>query len=60
MANLDQKTMLLEQAYNDIKEICKKFQDETGSSDFEVKVLLTELAGLWEVEEKNNKFGFRK
>ena len=60
MANLDQKTMLLEQAYNDIKEICKKFQDETGSSDFEVKVLLTELAGLWEVEEKNNKFRFRK
>ena len=58
MANPDQKTILIEQAFKDIKEICKKFQDDSGSSDSEVKTLLKEIASLWETEEKN-KFGFR-
>ena len=58
MANPDQKTILIEQAFKDIKEICKKFQDDSGSSDSEVKTLLREIASLWETEEKN-KFGFR-
>ena len=58
MANPDQKTILTEQAYEDIKEICKKFQDDSGSSNSEVKTLLIEIASLWQTEEKN-KFGFR-
>ena len=58
MANPDQKTILIEQTSKNIIEICKKFQDESGSTNSEVKILLRELARLWETEEKN-KFGFR-
>ena len=48
MANPNQKTILLEQAYEDIKEICIKFQEESGASDMEIKTLLRELARIWE------------
>ena len=48
MANPDQKTILLEQAYDEIKAICTKFQDESGATDMEVKTLLRELARVWE------------
>ena len=58
MDNPDQKTVLIEQASKDIIEICKKFQDDSGASDYEVKTLLREIARLWEIEEKNT-FGFR-
>ena len=58
MANPDQKTILIEQASKDIIDICKKFQDDSGSSNYEIKTLLKEIARLWEIEEKN-KFGFR-
>ena len=44
MANPDQKTILLEQAYEKITVICLKFQDESGAWDMEVKTLLRELA----------------
>ena len=47
MANPDQKTILLEQAYEEIKEICTKFQENSGASDMEVKTLLRDLARLW-------------
>ena len=47
MTNLDQKTILLEQAYEEIKVICAKFQDESGATDIEVKTLLRELAKVW-------------
>ena len=47
MANPDQKTILLEEAYNEIKFICTKFQDESGATDMEVKTLLRELARVW-------------
>ena len=50
MANPDQKTILLEQAYEEIKEICTKLQEESGASDMEVKTLLRELARIWERE----------
>ena len=50
MANPDQKTMLLEQAYEEVKEICTKFQHDSGASDIEVKTLLRELARVWEKE----------
>ena len=48
MANLDQKTILLEQAYEEIKVICIKFQNESGAGDMEVKTLLRELARVWD------------
>ena len=48
MTNPDQKTILLEQAYDKIKDICTKFQDESGATDMEVKTLLRELARVWE------------
>ena len=48
MSNPDQKTILLEQAYDDIKVICTKFQYESGATDMEVKTLLRELARVWE------------
>ena len=47
MANPDQKTILLEQAYDEIKSICTKFQNESGAKDMEVKILLRELAKVW-------------
>jgi len=50
MANPDQKTLLLEQAYEEIKKICSKFQEDCGASDMEVKTLLRELARVWEKE----------
>ena len=58
MANPDQKTILIEQASKDIKEICNKFQEDSGSSNAEVKALLREISNLLETEEEN-KFGFR-
>ncbi len=48
MANPDQKTILLEQAYDKITVICTKFQDESGATDMEVKTLLRQLARVWE------------
>ena len=48
MANPDIKTILLEQAYEELKEICIKFQDESGATDMEVKILLRELARVYE------------
>ena len=48
MANPDHKTILLEQAYNELKTICTKFQDESDVKDMEVKTLLKELARVYE------------
>ena len=54
MANSDQKTILLEQAYEELKEICTKFQDESGATDMEVKTLLRELARVYEKDVDDN------
>ena len=48
MVNLDQKTILLEETYGELKAICIKFQDESGATDMEVKTLLRELARVYE------------
>jgi len=48
MANPDQKIILLEQAYEELKSVCSKFQEESGATDMEVKTLLRELARVWE------------
>ena len=50
MANPDQKTILIAQAFEEIKEFCTKFQAESGASDMEVNTLLRELARVWEKE----------
>ena len=42
MGNPYQKTILLEQAYDEIKWICSKFQDESGTAVMEVNTLLRE------------------
>ena len=44
MANPDQKTILIDQAFKDPKEICKKYHEDTGSSNSEVKSILRELS----------------
>ena len=54
MANSDQKTILLEQAYYELKAICTKFQDQSGASDMEVKTLLRELARVYEKDMDDN------
>ena len=54
MANPDQKTIQLEQAYDELKVICAKFQDESGATDMEVKTLLRELARVYEKDIDDN------
>ena len=48
--NPDQKTILLEQAYDELKAICTKFKDESGATDMEVKTLIRKLAKVYEKE----------
>ena len=48
MVNPNQKTILLEQTYDELKAICTKFQDESGARDMEVKSLLRELERVYE------------
>ena len=54
MANPDQKTILLEQAYDELKAICTNFQDQSGATDMEVKTLLRELARVYEKDIYDN------
>ena len=48
MANREHKIILFKQAYDEIKVICSKFQDESGATDMEIKTLLREIARVWE------------
>ena len=54
MAKPNQKTILLEQTYDELKLICSKFQDKSGATDMEVKTLLRELARVWEKDIDND------
>ncbi len=54
MANPDQKTILLEQAYEELKAICTKFQNQSVATDMEVKTLLRELARVYEKDIDDN------
>tara|TARA_B100000886_G_C20358132_1_gene463961 strand:- start:807 stop:998 length:192 start_codon:yes stop_codon:yes gene_type:complete len=54
LTNLDQKTILLEQAYDEIKVIRTKFKYEIGATDMEVKTLLRELARVLEQDIDND------
>ena len=60
MANLDQKTILIDNAYDEIKNICINFQKDTNASNLEVKSLLRLIMNDWEEkEEQKTGFGFR-
>ena len=54
MTNPDQKILLLEEAYDELKAICTKFQDQSGATDMEVKTLLRELARVYEKDIDDN------
>ena len=60
MANPDQKTILIDNAYEEIKNICKNLQNDTNASNLEVKSLLKLIINEWDKEEEQKiGFGFR-
>ncbi len=60
MANPDQKTILIDNAYEEIKKVCINLQKDTNASNFEVKNLLKLIMKEWEEEqEQKTGFGFR-
>jgi len=48
------KNNILEWAYDELKAICTKFQDQSGATDMEVKTLLRELARVYEKDIEDN------
>ena len=60
MANPDQKTILIDNAFEEIKNICINLQKDTNASNLEVKNLLKLIMNDWEErEEQKTGFGFR-
>ena len=60
MANPNQKTILIDNAYEEIKNICLNLQNDTNASNLEVKSLLKLIMDEWEEkEEQKTGFGFR-
>jgi len=60
MANPDQKTILIDNAYKEIRNICINLQNDTNASNLEVKSLLKIIMNEWEEkQEQNTGFGFR-
>ena len=60
MANPDQKTLLIDNAYEEIKNICIKLQKDSDASNLEVKSLLKLIMNEWDgKEQKKTGFGFR-
>ncbi len=60
MANPDQKTILIDNAYGEIKKICINLQKDTDFSNSELKSLLKLIMNEWEEkEEHKTSFGFR-
>ena len=60
MANQDQKTMLIDNAYEEIKKICISLQKDIDASNLEVKSLLKLIMNEWEdQDEQKTGFGFR-
>ena len=60
MANPDQKTILIDNAYEEIKNICINLQEDTNASNVEVKSLLKLIIKEWEEkEDQKTGFGFR-
>ena len=60
MANPDQKTIFIDNAYEEIKKICINLQKDTNASNSEVKSLLKLIMNEWEEkDEQKTGFGFR-
>ena len=60
MANPDLKTTLIDNAFEEIKNICINLQKDADASNLEVKSLLKLLMNEWEEkEEQKTGFGFR-
>ena len=60
MANPDQKTILIDNAHEEIKNICINLQKDTNASNLEVKNLLKLIMNEFEEkEEQITGFGFR-
>ena len=60
MANPDQKTILIDNAFEEIKKICINLQKDTDTSNSEVKSLLKLIMKEFvENEEQKTGFGFR-
>ena len=61
MANPDQKTILVDNALEGIKNICINLQKDTDASNSELKSLLKLIINVWEEknEEQKTGFGFR-
>ena len=60
MANPDQKTILIDNAFDEIKNICRNLQKESNASNSEVRSLLKLIINEWEEkEEQKTGFGFR-
>ena len=60
MANPDQKTILIDNAFEEIKNICINLQKDTDASNLDIKSLLKLIVNEW--EEKGGQktgFGFR-
>ena len=60
MANPDQKTILIDNAFEEIKSICINLQKDADATNLEVKSLLEILMNEWEEkQEQKTGFGFR-
>ena len=60
MAHPNQKIILIDNAYKEIKNICINLQKDTDASNLEVKSLLKLIMNEWEEkQEKETGFGFR-
>jgi len=60
MVNPDQKKILIDNAFEEIKNICINLQNDTNASNLEVKTLLKLVLNEWEEkEEQKTGFGFR-
>ena len=60
MANPDQKTILIDNAFEEIKNICINLQKDTDASNLQIKSLLKLIMNEWEEKgEPKNGFGFR-
>ena len=59
MANPDQKTILIDNAFEEIKNICINLQKDTDVSNLEVKCLLKLIINEWEEKDEKTGFGFR-
>ena len=52
MANPDQKTLLIDNAYEEIKNICINLQKDTDASNLEIKSLLKLILNEWEEKQE--------